>query len=105
MIRIGRMRERVTIQNMIETVNSLGEVQRSYQTVSTVWASVSARNSFEQNQNQRLEMMTAFNITIRNTTDIAPTSRLLWKSRTLEVTSLLEKFDSSVLEIVATEVA
>lgn len=104
MIRIGRMRERITIQNMVETANSLGEVERSYVTARTVWASVTQRNSYEQNQNQRLEMLSAYHVTIRHADDVIATTRLLWKSKTLEVTGIIEKFDSSVMEITATEV-
>lgn len=104
MIRPGRMRERITIQQMIETSNDLGEVERSYSTIKTVWAEVQARTSMERADNQRIEMQTAYYVKIRATDGIVATTRLLWKSKVLEVTSILERFDSSVLELSAIEV-
>ncbi|MGI9458435.1 MAG: phage head closure protein [Pirellulales bacterium] len=104
MIRPGRMRERVTVQAMTETANDLGEVERSYTDVKTIWADVRAQASFEQRNNNKLELQSTYNVKIRYTPDITPTTRLLWKTKSLEVTSILERFDSSVLELIAVEV-
>lgn len=104
MIRPGRMRERLTIQNIVETTNDLGEVERTYTNGDTVWASVNPRTAYEQNQNGRTEMFTQFSIRIRYNSSVHPTTRFLWNTKPLEIVSILEKFDSSVLEIVAVEV-
>ena len=104
MIRPGRMRERITVQSMVETSNDLGEVERSYTNVKTIWADVRAQNSFEQQNNNKLELQSTYSIRIRYTPDITATTRILWKTKSLEVTSILERFDSSVLELIAVEV-
>ena len=104
MIRPGRMRERVTIQLMTETSNDLGEVERSYVSLRTVWAEVKPRTSFEQRTGTKLEMQTAYAVKMRYVGEVTATTRLLWKNKTLEITSILERFDSSVLELIAVEV-
>ena len=99
MIRPGRLRHRVAIHQMAETTNSLGEVERSYTLFRHVWASVDAFQSREAIVQQRLESAVIYKVRMRHVDGLEPSMRLIWKTHTLEITSMIDKFDESVHEL------
>lgn len=99
MIRPGRLRHRVAIHQMTETTNTLGEVERSYSLFRHAWASVETYQSYEAIQQQRLESAVIYKIRMRHIDGLQPTMRIIWKTHTLEITSMVDKFDESVHDL------
>lgn len=104
MIRAGLMRERVTIQAPAESRNTLGEATLSWSDVATVWASVDGLSSREILQAQQANAVASHKIRIRFLPGLAHTNRVVWRDRTMEIASVVEKENRTVHEILAREV-
>jgi SPP1 family predicted phage head-tail adaptor len=90
MIDAGKMRERVTVEVASGTTNSLGETVLSWATTSAVWASVegvSAREALDAGQQ---EVTITHRVRLRYLPGLNQNMRLAWRSRTLNIVSLLE---------------
>lgn len=102
---IGKMRERVTIKRQTEVQSPSGEVTLSWDTtVATVWASVDGLSSRDILQAQQANVIATHRIRIRYRADVSHTNRIIWRGRTLEVASVAERDNRSVLEMLAREV-
>ena len=103
MIDAGKLRERVTVQQATESRNALGENVLSWSTFDTVWASVegvSARESLIYGQN---EITVTHNVKMRYLSGLTQRMRFLWRSRTLDIVSLLEHNNRSEHEAICME--
>ena len=90
MIDTGRLRERVTIQQATESRNALGETTLAWTTFAERWASVegvSAREALELGQ---ADVSITHRVRMRYVDGMTHNMRLLWRSRVLEIVSLLE---------------
>lgn len=102
---IGRMRERVTIKSQTESRSPSGETTFSWDaTVATVWASVDGLSSRDILQAQQANVIATHRIRIRYRSDVSHTNRLLWRGRTMEIASVVERDSRAALEILAREV-
>lgn len=102
-MKIGLMRERVTIQAPIDQQNPFGEATVEWQDVAEVWASVvgvSVRDYFSAQQSG---VLVTHRIFIRAYPNLTHQHRLVWRGRQLEITSILEREMRSVYEILARE--
>lgn len=104
MIVSGQMRERVTIQAPVTEQSPLGEATTGWVTAGTVWASVQGLSSREVLQAQQANAIVTHKIRIRFFPGITHQHRLIWRGRTMEVASLMEREARTVHEILAREV-
>lgn len=102
---IGRMRERVTIKAPQEVQSPTGEVTLGWDTaVATVWASVDGLSSRDILQAMQANVIASHRIRIRYRSDVTHENRVIWRNRTMEIASVVEKENRTVLEILAREV-
>ena len=90
MIDAGRLRERVTGQIASGTTNALGETVLAWANSTAVWASVegvSAREALEAGQQ---ETTITHRVRLRYLPGLTQRMRFSWRSRTLNIVSLLE---------------
>lgn len=102
---IGRMRERVSIQAPQEVQSPSGEVTLGWTTaVGPVWASVEGLSSRDILQAMQSNVVASHRIRIRHRSDVTHENRVVWRGRTMEIASVVEKENRTVLEILAREV-
>jgi SPP1 family predicted phage head-tail adaptor len=90
MIRPGEMRERVTVQVASGTTNSLGETVLSWANSSAVWASVEGVSAREALAAGQEDVTITHKVRIRYLPGLTQRDRFSWRSRTLNIVSLLE---------------
>lgn len=102
---IGRMRERVTIKAPQETQSPSGEVTLGWDTtLATVWASVDGLSGRDILQAMQANVVASHRIRIRYRADVTHEHRIIWRNRTMEIASVVERENRTVLEILAREV-
>lgn len=90
MIEPGKMRERVTVQIASGSTNTLGETLLTWNNSTSVWAQiegVSAREALAAGQE---ETNITHRVRLRYLPGLTQQMRFSWRSRTLEIISLLE---------------
>jgi SPP1 family predicted phage head-tail adaptor len=98
------MRERVTVEAPVESRNSLGEATLSWSAFATVWASVDGMSSREILQAQQANAVASHKIRIRFLPGLTHTHRIVWRGRTMEIASVVERENRTMHEILAREV-
>lgn len=90
MIEPGKMRERVTVQIASGATNTLGETVLTWANSTAVWAhveGVSAREALEAGQQ---DTTITHRVRLRYLPGLTQQMRFSWRSRTLDIVSLLE---------------
>ena len=103
MIDAGKLRERVTVQIASGATNTLGETVLSWANSTAVWASVegvSARESLVAGQQ---ETSVTHKVRLRYLPGLTQQMRFAWRSRTLEIVSLLEHGNRTEHEAICVE--
>lgn len=103
MIDAGKLRERVTVQIASGTTNALGETVLSWANSTSVWASVegvSARESLAAGQQ---EISITHRVRMRHLPGLTQNMRFAWRTRTLDIVSLLEHGNRSEHEAICVE--
>lgn len=90
MIDAGRLRERVTVQQAAETRNALGETVLSWSTFAERWASVEGVSSREALASGQQDVTITHRVRMRYLSGMTQNMRIVWRSRTLNIVSLLE---------------
>jgi SPP1 family predicted phage head-tail adaptor len=101
---IGKMRERVTIQTPSEVRTPVGETTLTWGALATVWASVDGLSTRDILQAQQANLVATHRIRIRYRADVTHTQRIIWRGRTMEIASVVERDNRTALEILAREV-
>lgn len=101
---IGKLSSRVTLQSPTETKSRSGEVTLTWTDYGTVWASVDGLSSRDIMQAQQANVIATHKIRIRYRSDVTHEHRLIWRGRTMEIASVVDRDSSTVLEILAREV-
>jgi SPP1 family predicted phage head-tail adaptor len=101
---IGRMRERVAIQQPSEVRTPVGETTLTWAALATVWASVDGLSTRDILQAQQANLVETHRIRIRYRADVNHTHRIVWRGRTMEIASVVERDNRTALEILAREV-
>lgn len=104
MIVSGQMRERVLIQAPVTEQSPMGEATTGWEDVGEVWASVRGLSSREVLQAQQANAIVTHVIRVRFFPGLTHQHRLIWRGRTMEVASLMEREVRTVHEIMAREV-
>lgn len=90
MINAGRLRERVTVQQASESRNALGETLLSWSTFADRWASVEGVSAREALSAGQQDVTITHRVRMRYVSGMTQNMRIVWRSRTLNVVSLLE---------------
>jgi SPP1 family predicted phage head-tail adaptor len=97
------MRERVTVQIASGTTNALGETVLTWSDSTSVWASVNGVSAREQLISGQNQVAISHRIVMRYLPGLTQSMRLSWRSRTLEIMSLLEHGNRSEHELLCQE--
>ena len=104
MIDVGKLRERVTIQNPTETYSPSGETTIVWDDVATnIYAEVEGLTSRDIVQAQQANVIASHRIRIRMRPDVSIRSRVIWRGRTMEVASITERGIREKIEMLAKE--
>ena len=103
MIDAGKLRERVTVQIASGSTNTLGETVLAWSDSSAVWASVEGVSSREALLSGQQDTTITHKVRMRYLTGLTQQMRFSWRSRTLEIVSLLEHGNRSEHEAICEE--
>ena len=103
MIDPGKLRERVTVQIASGTTNALGETVLTWNNSSAVWASVEGVSAREALISGQQETSVTHRLRLRYLPGLTQQMRFSWRSRTLEIASLLEHGNRSEHEAICQE--
>jgi SPP1 family predicted phage head-tail adaptor len=90
MIEPGKLRERVTVQIASGTTNALGETVLAWSDSSAVWASVEGVSAREALAAGQQDTTITHKVRLRYLPGLTQRDRFSWRSRTLNIVSLLE---------------
>ena len=90
MIDPGKLRERVTVQIASGATNTLGETVLSWNNSTAVWASVEGVSAREALAAGQQDTTITHRVRLRHLPGLTQQMRLAWRSRTLNIVSLLE---------------
>lgn len=90
MIEPGKLRERVTVQIATGTTNTLGETVLSWADSTAVWASVEGVSAREALAAGQQDVTVTHRVRLRYLPGLTQQMRFAWRSRTLNIVSLLE---------------
>lgn len=90
MIDAGKLRERVTVQIATGTTNTLGETVLAWSDSTAVWASVEGVSAREALNFGQQETSVTHRVKLRYLPGLTQQMRFAWRSRTLNIVSLLE---------------
>jgi len=90
MIDPGKLRERVTVQISSGNVNALGEAVLSWSDSTSVWASVEGVSAREALAAGQQDTTITHRVRLRYLPSLTQQHRFAWRSRTLNIVSLLE---------------
>lgn len=100
----GDLRERVTVLAYRETKNAMGEMMPVYdQTFAEVWASVNGVTAREFLLAGQQQTNISHRVQMRYLTGLTHQMRILWRGRTLEIVSILERENRSQHELLCQE--
>jgi SPP1 family predicted phage head-tail adaptor len=99
----GKLRERVTVQIASGTTNALGETVLTWNNSSAVWASVEGVSAREALISGQQETTVSHRVRLRYLPGLTSQHRFSWRSRTLEIVSLLEHGNRSEHEAICQE--
>ena len=90
MIDPGKLRERVTVQTASGSTNALGETVLAWGNSSSVWASVEGVSAREALAAGQQDVTITHRVRLRYLPGLTQNMRFAWRSRTLNIVSLLE---------------
>ena len=103
MIDPGKLRERITVQIASGTTNALGETVLAWSNSSAVWASVEGVSAREALAAGQQETTISHKVRLRYLPGLNQNMRFSWRSRTLDIVSLLEHGNRSEHEAICQE--
>lgn len=103
MIDPGKLRERVTVQIASGSTNTLGETVMAWSDSTSVWASVEGVSAREALALGQQETVVTHRVRLRYLPGLTQQMRFAWRSRTLEIISLLEHGNRSEHEAICEE--
>lgn len=103
MIDPGKLRERVTVQVASGSTNTLGETVMTWSDSTSVWASVEGVSAREALALGQQETVVTHRVRLRYLPGLTQQMRFAWRSRTLEIISLLEHGNRSEHEAICEE--
>lgn len=86
---LGKMRERVTLQQETPTADGYGGYANSWTDVATVWAKVEPLTGREQIEASKLQGVVTTRVIIRYRDDVVPGMRLTWGSKNYNIRAVI----------------
>ena len=103
MLRAGEMDKKATVQTPTEGVNSIGEPTFTYSTFATRWIAILPLSGAERVASMQNEGTVTHRVRMRHLPGLTQAMRFAWRSRTLEIVSLLEHNNRTEHEAVCVE--
>jgi SPP1 family predicted phage head-tail adaptor len=97
-MKIGRLRQRITIQAYVVTRDSFGAEEPTWTDVATVWASVTPVSGKEYFASAQVSAEVSTKITMRYRSGITPKMRVVFGTRIFEISSVLN-FEERGIEL------
>ncbi|HUU35193.1 MAG TPA: phage head closure protein [Vicinamibacterales bacterium] len=79
-MRAGRLRQRVEIQQRIETRDEMGGVSEAWETVAMRWASIEPLQGRELMEAQQIASRVTMQVRMRYYEGLSPKHRLIWRA-------------------------
>lgn len=100
---IGKLRERLLIETVSETVNAYGERVETWATLATVWCGVEYRllTSDEREETAKKTAIGEVVFTIRSRDDFDEKSRLTYRSTVYDIQAIEEATDRMYMKLAA----
>lgn len=89
-MRIGQLKDRVTIQNYVRTPDGYGGYTETWQDIATVWANIKPLRGREFFQAQQIQSEVTHKITIRYRNDIDETCRVKYNGQIFDIKSIID---------------
>lgn len=86
----GKLRHRVTIQELVRADDGYGGITETWQDVATVWAAVEPLRGSERYRAQQVQSELAYKVTMRYRAGIKPQMRLVYGGRVLEIEAVID---------------
>jgi SPP1 family predicted phage head-tail adaptor len=104
-MQIGRMHDRIAITSPTEAYSPSGETTLSWVPFAEVWANVEGLSSRDILQAQQANVIATHRIRIRYLAGVTHLQRVEWRGKTMELASVTERDNRTMLELLAREVA
>lgn len=103
---IGRLRHRISLQQLTERQNHFGAVVSEWQDVAQLWAEIKPISGREQLQNAQIQSEITAQIWLRYRPDVKPTMRVLHQNQQYEIVAALNhQGRSTMLQLLCKEVS
>jgi len=94
---IGKMRERVIIQNKTISQSDSGFQSENWTNIQTVWAKVDYSSGFEEEEADRIVAQQKIKFTLRYNVNISVNSRFLYRSNYYQIETVAYSDDRSII--------
>lgn len=103
-MQIGRLRQRLVIQQATETTDSAGGHTPAWATLATVWATIAPLRGQEYLEAQAVESAVSVRITIRYRVDVTPRMRATWSGHIYEILDVVHDERRTMTEMMCKEI-
>lgn len=87
---IGKLRHRVTLQELVKTDDGYGGIVETWQDVATVWAAIEPLRGNERYTAQQVQSELTHKVTIRYRAGIKPQMRILYGNRVFDIEAVID---------------
>ncbi len=103
-MRAGELRHRIVIQQNTPTRDAFNAEVESWASWATVWAKIETVSGSEYIEQQAAGATVTHQVTVRHRAGIVPTMRVVFESRTFEITAVLEDNLNRATRLMCSEV-
>lgn len=101
-MKAGKLAHRVTIQEKRDQFGAdFNDIRDTWQNVATVWAEVLCNSGSESVSADQTQGALSFTVTIRGGTTVTPRNRLIWGTRQLQITAVVDPDGRGVMQQLA----
>lgn len=98
------LNERITFQAPTEVRSPMGEVTLTWANAGTVWANVEGLAGRDILQAQQANLIASHRIIARHLAGVNIQHRVLWRDKTLEIASITDRQNRTMMELLVREV-
>lgn len=105
-MQIGKLRHYVDLQSSDDVPNEFGEIEKTWSTFASVWASIEPLSGRELLQYQQLNAELSHRIVIRYNSSITPKCRIVYDARIFDINVIKNPDERNIfLELLCKEAA
>lgn len=97
-MKAGKLRHRLALQSGTASTDTYGAVTYAYTTYDTVWGSITPLRGLELIHAQQVQSEVTHKCFIRYNSTVTTTDRILFDSRTFEITSILNSEERAIYQ-------